>query len=67
MDSVDSLELMRIKREKEKAREMELSASEGGEKRPTQPSKAIEPEVVKTLVPVKVELREEDKDLPFKV
>ena len=59
MESSDNLELMRIKKEKEGI------SSHEGEKKP--PAKVIEPEIVKTMVPVKVELKEEEKDRPMKV
>ena len=66
MESNDNLELMRIKKEKERAKETEGTPTHEVEKKPP-PSKVIEPEIVKTLVPIKVELKEEEKDRPMKV
>ena len=66
MESNDNLELMRIKKEKERAKEAEGTPTHEAEKKPP-PAKVIEPEIVKTFVPIKVELKEEEKDKPMKV
>ena len=66
MESNDNLELLRIKKEKERAKETEGTPTHEVEKKPP-PSKVIEPEIVKTFVPIKVELKEEEKDKPMKV
>ena len=67
MDSVESLDLQRIKKEKEK------SEAEGGnpptEKEKKPPGKMAEPEIVKTLVPIRVALKDDpiEKEKPLKV
>jgi hypothetical protein len=58
MDSVDNLEILRIKKEKERAKiESEGTPGMEPEKKPP-PGKIVEPEIVKTFVPIKVDLKE---------
>lgn len=71
MDSFDTLDLIRIKKEKEKAAAAALLAEKTGvpvekEKKPA--PKILEPEIVKTYVPIKLELGElKEKDKQIKV